>query len=34
MVVARSAAASWLPMSNYVPQTPPARPAVGFDRHS
>ena len=34
MVVARSAAASWLPINNNVPQTPPARPAVGFEWHS
>jgi len=34
MVVVRSAAASWLPMNNNVPQTPPAQPAVGFERHS
>ncbi len=34
MAAARSAAASWLPMNNNVPQPPPARPAVGFERHS
>jgi len=34
MVVVRSAAAFWLPMNNNVPQTPPAQPAVGFERHS